>query len=29
MKTSDNLGTALSHYLHGRAVVGTRRGGKI
>ena len=29
MKTSDNLGLALSHYLHGREVVGLRRGGKI
>jgi uncharacterized protein (DUF58 family) len=29
LKTSDNLGMALSHYLHGRQVVGTRRGGKI
>ena len=29
LKTSDNLGTALSHYLHGRQVVATRRGGKI
>jgi uncharacterized protein (DUF58 family) len=29
MKTSDNLGLALSHYLHGRQVVATRRGGKL
>jgi uncharacterized protein (DUF58 family) len=29
LKTSDNLGMALSHYLHGRQVVGVRRGGKI
>jgi hypothetical protein len=29
MKTRDNLGLALSHYLHGREVVGLRRGGKI
>jgi uncharacterized protein (DUF58 family) len=29
LKTSDNLGMALSHYLHGRQVAGTRRGGKI
>jgi hypothetical protein len=29
MKTSDNLGVALSHYLHGRQVAGLRRGGKI
>src|SRR4051812_20551372 len=29
LKTSDNLGMALSHYLHGRQVVGARRGGKI
>jgi uncharacterized protein (DUF58 family) len=29
MKTNDNLGLALSHYLHGREVAGTRRGGKI
>ena len=29
LKTSDDLGLALSHYLHGRQVVGSRRGGKI
>jgi uncharacterized protein (DUF58 family) len=29
MKTSDNLGLALNHYLHGREVAGIRRGGKI
>jgi uncharacterized protein (DUF58 family) len=29
LKTSDNLGLALSHYLHGRDVAGVRRGGKI
>ncbi len=29
LKTSDDLGVALSHYLHGRMVVGARRGGKI
>ena len=27
LKTSDDLGMALSHYLHGRMVVGARRGG--
>lgn len=27
LKTSDDLGIALSHYLHGRMVVGARRGG--
>jgi uncharacterized protein (DUF58 family) len=29
LKTNDNLGLALSHYLHGREVAGIRRGGKI
>ena len=29
LKTSDNLGMVMSHYLHGRQVVGARRGGKI
>jgi uncharacterized protein (DUF58 family) len=29
LKTSDDLGLALSHYLHGRQVAGSRRGGKI
>jgi uncharacterized protein (DUF58 family) len=29
LKTSDDLGLALSHYLHSRHVVGSRRGGKI
>ena len=29
LKTSDDLGLALSHYLHGRQVVGSRRGGKV
>jgi uncharacterized protein (DUF58 family) len=28
-KTSDDLGVALSHYLHGRNVVGVRRSGKV
>jgi hypothetical protein len=29
LKTNDNLGLALSRYLHGREVAGIRRGGKI
>ena len=29
LKTSDDLGVALSHYLHGRNVAGVRRGGKV
>jgi uncharacterized protein (DUF58 family) len=29
LKTSDDLGVALSHYLHGRNVVGVRRSGKV
>jgi uncharacterized protein (DUF58 family) len=29
LKTSDNLGIAMSHYLHSRAIAGARRGGSI
>jgi uncharacterized protein (DUF58 family) len=29
LKTSDDLGTAMSHYLHGRQGVGVRRSGKV
>jgi uncharacterized protein (DUF58 family) len=29
LKTSDDLGTALSHYLHGRQGVGVKRSGKV
>lgn len=29
LKTSDDLGIALSHYLHGRQVAGAKRGGRL
>jgi uncharacterized protein (DUF58 family) len=29
LKTTDDLGTAMSHYLHGRQSAGLRRGGKV